>query len=450
MTASKIESGGRLLRVFGVVFGLAVIIGNTIGAGILRTPGEIAGRLPTAGLFFGVWVAGGLYALLGALNLAELGAMLPRSGGQYVFARHAFGSYAGFVIGWSDWLSTNASTAAVAIVIGESVGVLVPAMAPMATWVAMATVVVFAAILWRGQRTSGTAQTTTSLLKGLALVALIAACFLLPHPAPNAPAPRAVPAGAALLTAIVLSMQSVIYTYDGWNGVVYFSEEVHDPGRDIPRSMLGGVVSVITVYVLLNLAFVFVLSLPGMAGEPFVASSAARALFGARGYPIVSCLTVLLLLSTVNALLLMASRVPVAMSQDGLFPAVAARVSVSGTPKASLAASAAVALLFIATGVFQSVIAIAAFYFVANYIVSFAAVFWLRLREPDRPRPYHAWGYPWTTGLALVGSAAFLIAAAIGDTKQSAYAALLLALSYPVYRLGVRANARSRGTPTGA
>ena len=450
MTASRIESSGRLLRVFGVVFGLAVIIGNTIGAGILATPGDIAKSLPTAPLFFGVWLAGGLYALLGALNLAELGAMLPRSGGQYVFARHAFGSYAGFVIGWSDWLSTNASAAAVSIAIGSAIGEVVPAMAPASKLVAMATVLVFTAILWRGQRASGTAQTTTSLLKGLALVALVVACFALPHPAPNAPASRAVPVGAALLTAIVLSMQGVIYTYDGWNGVVYFSEEVHDPGRDIPRSMIGGVVSVISVYVLLNLAFVFVLSLPGMAGESFVASSAARALFGARGYPIVSCLTVLLLLSTVNALLLMASRVPMAMSQDGLAPAVAARVSVSGTPRPSLAASAAVALLFIATGVFQSVIAIAAFYFVANYIVSFAAVFWLRFREPDRPRPYRAWGYPWTTGLALVGSAAFLIAAAVADTKQSAYAFALLAVSYPVYRLGVRATARSRGTPSGA
>jgi APA family basic amino acid/polyamine antiporter len=450
MTASKVETSGRLLRVFGVVFGLAVIIGNTIGAGILRTPGEIAGRLPTAGLFFGVWIAGGLYALLGAINLAELGAMLPRSGGQYVFARHAFGPYAGFVIGWSDWLSTCASAAAVSIVIGESVGVLVPAMAPASKWVAMATVVAFTAILWRGQRTSGTAQTTTSLLKGLALVALIVACFAVAHPVPNAPVAHAVPVGAALFAAIILSMQSVIYTYDGWNGVVYFSEEVHDPGRDIPRSMIGGVVSVITVYVLLNLAFVFVLSLGGMAGEPFVASSAARALFGARGYPIVSCLTVLLLLSTVNALLLMASRVPVAMSEDGLFPAAAARVSAAGTPRPSLAASAVVALVFIATGVFESAIAIAAFYFVANYIVSFSALFVLRRREPDRPRPYRAWGYPWTTGLALVGSAAFLIGAVVGDTRRTVYALVLLAVSYPVYRLGVRANAAARDASRGA
>jgi APA family basic amino acid/polyamine antiporter len=450
MSASKVESGGRLLRVFGVVFGLAVIIGNTIGAGIWATPGEIAGRLPTSALFFGVWVAGGLYALLGALNLAELGAMLPRSGGQYVFARHAFGSYAGFVIGWSDWLSTCASTSAVSIVIGASMGELVPALAPLAKWVAMATVVVFTGILWRGQRTSGRSQTITSLIKGLVLIALVAACFLLRRGVPNAPPPGPAPVGAALFAAVVLSMQSIIYTYDGWNGVIYFSEEVHDPGRDIPRSMLGGVVSVIAVYVVLNLAFAYVLSLSGMANQPLVASSAARALFGASGYTVVNCLTVLLLVSSVNALLLMSSRVPVAMSQDGLFPAAAARVSASGTPTVSLAASAAVSLGFIATGVFKTVTAIAAFYFVANYVVSFSALFVLRRREPDRPRPYRAWGYPWTTGLALVGSAAFLVGAVLGDTTLSLYALGVLALSGPLYWFGARASARAEASSAGA
>lgn len=440
-TSQPPTTADRLLRIFGVVFGLAVIIGNTIGAGILRTPGDIAAQLPTAALFFGVWVAGGIYALFGAVNLAELGATIPKSGGQYVFARYVFGSYAGFVIGWSDWLSTCASAAAVPIVIGESAAALIPALRPFVKLVAIAAVLAFTAILWRGAPAGARSQTITSLLKGLALVVLIAACLLLPHAAPEPRVARAVPVGAGLLTAIVLSVQSVIYTYDGWNGVLYFSEEVRDPGRDIPRSMIGGVLSIIAVYVLLNVAFVWVVSLPGMAGEPFVASTAARAVFGARGYAVVNLLTLLLLLSSVNALLLMASRVPVAMGRDGLFPAVAARVSAAGTPTVALATSAAVAIAFIITGVFESVLAIAAFYFVANYVVSFAALLVLRRREPARERPYRAWGYPWTTRLALVGSIAFLIGAAVGDTKHSAYAVALLALSYPVFRLVVRRRA---------
>src|SRR4029453_255811 len=122
------ERRGRLLRVLGVGFGLAVIIGNTIGAGIFRAPGSIAAQLPHPALFLGVWILGGLYALLGAFSLAELGAMIPRSGGQYVFARYALGEYAGFIVGWSDWLSTCGSAAAVSLVIGEFAGALFPAL----------------------------------------------------------------------------------------------------------------------------------------------------------------------------------------------------------------------------------------------------------------------------------------------------------------------------------
>src|SRR6185503_6920774 len=128
LMTSNDTSHGRLLKILGVGFGLAVIIGNTIGAGIFRTPGTIGQHLPNVSLFLGVWIAGGLYALLGAISLAELGTMLPRSGGQYVFARYALGEYAGFIVGWSDWISTCGATAAVSLVVGQFAGVLFPAL----------------------------------------------------------------------------------------------------------------------------------------------------------------------------------------------------------------------------------------------------------------------------------------------------------------------------------
>src|SRR5919199_3350863 len=131
------ERRGRLLRVLGVGFGLAVTIGGVIGMGILRTPGEVAAELPRTGFFIGVWLVGGLYALLGTISVAELAAMIPRSGGFYIFARHTFGPYAGFVIGWSDWLSTCGTTAAVALVVGEYAGALVPPLAGRALAVAL-------------------------------------------------------------------------------------------------------------------------------------------------------------------------------------------------------------------------------------------------------------------------------------------------------------------------
>src|SRR5437763_9111720 len=170
---------GRLLRVLGVGFGLAVTIGGVIGMGILRTPGEVAAQLPRPSLFIGVWLIGGLYALLGTINVAELGAMLPRDGGFYVYARRALGAYAGFVIGWSDWLSTCGTTAAIALVIGEYTIALFPALEGFDIHVALFAVVVFAVLQWVGVRWGGRTQEITSLLKAVAFLMLVSACFVL-------------------------------------------------------------------------------------------------------------------------------------------------------------------------------------------------------------------------------------------------------------------------------
>ncbi|MGB7922717.1 MAG: APC family permease [Pyrinomonadaceae bacterium] len=428
---------GRLLRVLGVSFGLAVIIGNTIGAGILRTPGVVAAQLPDAGLFIGVWVVGGLYALLGALSIAELGAMIPRSGGQYVFARHALGEYAGFIVGWSDWISTCGTTALVAIVIGDFAAVLFPALAGRVLVIASALAIVFALLQWRGIVWGSRIQNLTSLLKALAFIALVAACFLLGGAGSvAAPPAETLPSGRALLVAVTLSLQAVIYTYDGWAGVVYFSEEVQEPGRDIPRSLFGGVLSIIVIYVLVNLALLYVLPISDIAGREFAPGAAAQVIFGQYGDTVFRTLTILSMLSGINAYHLMASRVLFAMSRDGLFSKRVARVNEGGTPTVALFMSTAVALLFIIFGkTFGTVITVLAFFFVANYTISFIAVFVLRWREPERKRPYRAWGYPWTTALALAGSVAFLAGAVASDTRNSINALLLLAASYPAFLL---------------
>lgn len=435
-----------LLRVLGVTFGLAVTVGNTVGAGILRAPGEVAAQVPGLGVYLGVWIAGGLYALLGAVSLAELGTMVPRSGGIYVFVHRALGRYAGFVVGYNDWIATAGSCAAVSVVIGEYLGILVPGLAGAGTAVAVATVAGFAVLQWRGIRASGLAQELTSLLKALVLLGLVAACFLLP----GAPRPQVAltVAPALSLGALVVALQAVIYTYDGWTGVLYFGGEVRDPARDIPRSMFGGVLAVMAIYLLLNLAFLYVIPLPALRGEPLAAGAAARSLWGAAGDTVVRTVVILGLLSSVNALLLMAPRVIFAMSRDGLCAERVSTVNRGGTPTGALLASLAIAVVFIASGTFEEIIAILAFFFVANYVLAFAAVFVLRRREPETPRPYRAWGYPWTTGIALAGSLAFLAGSVLGDTRRSVYALLLLAASYPVYLLSERAlRGRGRDEP---
>lgn len=428
------RSQSSLLRILGLSFGLAVTVGNTIGGGILRTPGEIASLLPTPWLFIGIWVVGGLYALLGANALSELGTMLPRSGGQYVFARYAFGSYAGFLVGWLDWISTCASIGAISIVIGESV-VSVAGMAPgVAAPIAMSVVVIFTLLLLRGSKQGDIAQQITSLAKAIALVALVIACFVF---AGSAHVPPAAPVAATTgaFAAFMLAAQSVIYAYDGWSGPIYFSEELDDPARQIPRSMFYGLLSVAVIYVSINIAFIRAVPISSLAGSSLAAATVANALFGDRGELIVRIIVIISLPSAVNACLLMASRVLYSFSRDGLGLSAATRVNRGGTPTLALIATGAVALVFLATGTFATMIAIAAFFFVASYTLSFIAVFVLRHREPNAARPYRAKGHPWTTGFVLLGSLAFLTSAVIADRRNSVYALAIVVVSYPVFRL---------------
>ncbi len=435
------SSRGKLLQVLGVAFGVAVIIGNTILVGILRTPGDVAGRMPSVALFLGVWIVGGLYALLGAMSLAEPGTMVAESGGQYVFVRRGLGEYPGFVVGWNDWLSTCATVSLGGMVFAEYLEPMLPAMAGRRMVVAVALVLVFGLLLWRGIRVGDMAQQLLSALKALAFGLLIGVCLLLPVPAREAASPAALPAGMAMVTAIVLALQAVIYTYDGWTGPLYFGEEVKDPGRGIPRAMAFGVLLVILIYVLVNVAFVRVVGIERMAGDPFVAATAGKVLFGERGDLIIRSLVLLSILSGMNACLLMAPRVVLAMSRDRLLPGGFESVNPGGTPTVGHWSSVGVAIAFIVSGTFNTVLAVCAFFFVASYTLSFLSVFALRRKEPDTPRPYRVPGYPYTTGLALLASIAFLVGSVITDWGNSWKSLLLLVLSYPVYRV-IIANRR--------
>ncbi len=423
----------------GLTFGLAVTIGNTIGAGILRTPGDIAGLLPTAAGFIGIWVVGGLYALLGANALAELGTMMPRSGAQYVFAHDIFGDYIGFVVGWMDWISTCASIAGISIVIGES-AVALAGLSAGAASIAMAVVGAFTLLLLSSTKRGDRIQRVTSFVKAIALLALVVACFAFGNNGPlheAARSPSAGPVGAVAATgfaAFLLAAQSVIYAYDGWNGPLYFSEELNDPGRQIPRAMFYGLAGVAAIYLLLNLAFLYAVPLPALAGSKLAAGAVANAIFGPSGERIVRLLVIVSLPSAVNANVLMGSRVLYSMSRDGLGIPVAARLNARGAPFVSIVATGLVAIAFLATGTFETIIAIAAFFFVANYATSFVGLIRLRIREPRRPRPYRTVGFPWTTALVLLGSLAFLASAVVADRRNSLFALGILVVSYPVFR----------------
>jgi APA family basic amino acid/polyamine antiporter len=442
---------GRLLQVLGVWFGIAVAIGNAIGAGIVRTPGDIAKMLPNAWLFIGVWVVGGLYAFFGASSLAELGASTPRSGGQYNFSRRAIGEYAGFIVGWSDWLSTCGTAAAVSIMIAEYTRDFFPVLAGREPMIAVGIICVFFFLQWRGIRWGSGTQLVTSTIKAACFLLLVAACFALGGHARAATAsiagsPPAIPTGWPFIIAIILSLQAVVYTIDGWDGVVYVAGEVRNPGRDIPRAIFGSVFSVMGIYLLLNLAVLYVLPMNEIAGNDFALGAAAGRIFGKYGDPVIRSITIVSILSSLNANQIFCTRTLHAMSCDGLFFSRASRVNKGGTPVLALFLSTVAGVLFLLTGTFERVIAMLSFFFVANYALSYSSLFLLRKREPQMARPYLAWGYPWTTGIALTASVVFLVASIVTDLQGSlasgkfwppspaVLALAVLVLSYPVFR----------------
>jgi APA family basic amino acid/polyamine antiporter len=195
-----------LLAVLGIVFGLSVTVGNTIGSGILRTPGLVAQLLPSTALFVGVWILGAVYAALGANALAELATMMPESGGYTVYLRRSMGPYAGFVIGWTDWLSTCSSASLAALVIGEYVMLLFGRSTKAGPFIASAVIVAFSLIQWRGVRTGSNTQNLTAFVKTLAFVILVGACFTLGHGFEQTSPALSVPSGFPFLVAFVLAM----------------------------------------------------------------------------------------------------------------------------------------------------------------------------------------------------------------------------------------------------
>jgi basic amino acid/polyamine antiporter, APA family len=295
-------------------------------------------------------------------------------------------------------------------------------------------IVLFALLQWKSMQVGSGVQNFTTILKAVLFLAVVAVCFMHSATPVTAVASRAaVPAGWPLFVAFILALQAVIYTYDGWYGVVYFSGEVHNPGRDIPRAIFGTVFSVLAIYFLVNAAIVHLVSVREFAGDNFAMGIAARRVLGLAGDKFIRVVVVVGLLSSVNAMIMATSRALYAMSRDALFFPVFARVNAGGIPGPSLWLSTAVGLCFVLFS-FERVAAILASFFVADYALSFVSLFVLRRRVPESQRPYRAWGYPWTTSIALAASIVFLVGALATDRENTPLTFIVLAASYPVYR----------------
>jgi APA family basic amino acid/polyamine antiporter len=419
---------GGLMRVLGVGFGLAVIIGSTLGIGILRTPGLVAHELGSRSSILGVWLVGGLYTLLGSVCLTELGTALPQVGGYYVYARRAFGDTVGFAVGWTDWLTYCAVLGYVSIGIGEFSAALLHLRDPAIKWIAVGTLLSLSVLQWAGVRISSRFQQVTTAVKCLAFVSLVAACFLHAARSPAARADGAMPPSAAPgFVGLVIALQSVAITYGGWQSALYFTEEDRDFRRNLPRSMIGGVLSVIVIYMLVNLALLSVLSVPALSVSTLPAAAAAQVILGDRGSQIITLLSLLSLFPLVNAIMMIGTRILFAMGRDGLLWQDSAVVNERGTPARAMVVTTAVAIVLIWSGTFQKLVAVASFFLAANYCACCLALIVLRRREPLLERPFRAWGYPWSAWIVLAGAVSFLVAVLMGDTRTGLVAFGLLA-----------------------
>ena len=419
---------GSLRRILGVGFGLAVIIGSTLGIGILRTPGLVAGQLSTSRTILTVWVVGGLYTLIGSVCFTELGAMLPQAGGYYVYARRAFGDTVGFAVGWTDWLTYCAVLGYVSIGMAEFLAKLVPSLSGITQPVAVALLVLFVGLQWMGVRVSSRFQEWTTALKTVAFLVLVVACLASSAGLSAGASASTFPAAGPTLVGIIVALQSVVITYGGWQSALYFTEEDRDPGRNLPRSMIGGVVLVIGIYLLVNLALLSVLPVQALATSTLPAADAAQAIVGGRGAQVITLLSLISLPPLLNAIMMIGTRILFAMGRDGLIWSPTGTVNAGGTPGVATLVTTAVAMALIMTGTFQRLVATASFFLAANYAVCCVALIVLRRREPGLARPFRAWGYPWSAGLVLAGALLFLLGVLVGDSVNSAIALVLLAI----------------------
>jgi APA family basic amino acid/polyamine antiporter len=431
----------RLRRVVGLSFGVAVIVGGTIGAGILRTPGTVASYLGRSDLILGVWAFVGVIVALGANCYAELSTAMPTAGGPYVFVRRGLGGFAGFAAGWSDWITQLCAVAYISVALGEYVAELTPGVRGHEQGLAVVLLTGVTALNWLGMRVSATFQQWMSAAKAVGLVGIALACLI----AGGAPGSSAVDAysqssttSMGLVVAILLSIRTISETYSGWMGIVYFSEDQREPSTNIPRALFWGVLLVILLYLLVNVALLRTLPMAALASSRLAVADAAQGVFGGLSGRIVTVFSIVSLLGILNVTTMGAPRILFGLSRDGFMFARASRLNRRGAPGvAMIVTSSAAAILIFGTS-FATLFAMAGFLGIAIDAAVYVSFFRLRQSEPMLPRPYRARGYPLLPAIALLIAGSLLVGFVIGDAETSLYAIAMLAASYPVYAVARR------------
>jgi APA family basic amino acid/polyamine antiporter len=423
-------------RVLNSSFTLAVTIGGIIGLGILRTPGEVALLAPNPWLFVSLWLVGGLFALLSTVVAAELVGMTPRSGGSYSLVRRAYGPFPGFVIGWMDWLSFVADIALKAVVVTEFATLLFPAVGQWQIPLAIMVSTVFAALQLRSIAMSAKIQQFAAAIMALIVVGFtLTLVFAGSAVGPDTALAHPVSGGLGGWSIVIAAL---IYTYDGWLYAAYFTGEIKGGGKALIRTAIKGVIVVIVLYVFLAAALAWKVPLEELAGNELALARALEMVVSPLASTIVLIAATIMTLAHQNILYMSTPRILQAMAVDGLAVKRAGEVSRGGNPVFAVIISWGLSVGLILIGGFEFLLYLSVFFHLFVYVLLIAGVIILRKRQPDTDRPYRAWGHPWSTLICLLGWIFFTLFQTVAEIETALYAAIMVAISWPVYRLIIR------------
>jgi amino acid transporter len=435
MSAQPDAWGERLPRNLGLGSAIAVLVGSTIGSGIFRVPAGVAERLHQPGPILVAWVVGGLVALFGALTYAELAAALPRSGGVFAYLLEGFGPLPAFLFGWTELTVIRASAlGAIATIFAEYLGYFVAFTPPQVRYVAAAAILVVGALNYVGVRSAAAVMNATTAAKYAALAALGLLAFTATT-GTTAHFTPAFPAGLDL-SLMGTALIAIMWTYDGWADLSFMGGEVKNPGRTLPLALILGTAGIVLVYLVLNVAYIYAVPLPEMAGARLIAATAAERipLFGGTGGAVVSAIVLLSCLGALIGSMMTGPRIFFAMADRGLFFRTIARVSPRyQSPSVAIWLATALGVLYVLFNDFQQL----ADKFILGiwpfYALAVAAVFVLRRTRPDLPRPYRTWGYPVVPLLFLVASVAMVLNALWTDPVNTGFTFAIILVGVPVY-----------------
>jgi APA family basic amino acid/polyamine antiporter len=432
------ESGLR--RSLGPFDAAAIVISNVIGGGIFFVPIIVAQLVPSPGAMLGVWLCGGALAFAGAMAYAELAAVRPQAGGEYVYLRDAFGPLASFLTGWTSFVAGfSGAVAASAVALADYVGRFVPLSAPARTTIAIAAIAALTLIHVRGLGPGRVVQNLLASLKVSAIIAIVVLGFAIGHGSTANFAPAGDPSAVPWLLALV----PVMFSYSGWNAAAYVAEEVRDPSRNVPLALAAGTLAVVALYLVLNALYIYAMPPPQLAAlDGRLMDTVAERLFGFAAGSALAVFTIVSLAASISAMVLAGPRVYFAMARDGIFMRAAGRVHPRfHTPATAILAQAVWSSVLVLSGTLSQLVNYTGFAVVLFSAIAVCALFVLRRREPSAPRPFSALGYPWAPAIFVAASALMVANAFWREPKPTLAGVIVILLGVPVY-YAFRAGAR--------